>query len=87
MDRRSAEPSIDRIPGPKAKKWVDYHQQAAAKTTYVYEFVWDITADAEGPFCTDADGNVLLDFTSHVGSAPLGYNNPKGDGERHENLL
>jgi 4-aminobutyrate aminotransferase len=35
-----------------------------------------VTADAEGPFCTDADGNVLLDFTSHVGAAPLGYNNP-----------
>ncbi|MFB6198711.1 MAG: aminotransferase class III-fold pyridoxal phosphate-dependent enzyme, partial [Halobacteriaceae archaeon] len=33
--------------------------------------------DAIGPFCTDVDGNVLLDFTSHVASAPLGYNDPR----------
>ncbi|MFB6187959.1 MAG: aminotransferase class III-fold pyridoxal phosphate-dependent enzyme, partial [Halobacteriaceae archaeon] len=32
---------------------------------------------AEGPFCTDIDGNILMDFTSHVAAAPLGYNNPK----------
>ncbi|OYR93580.1 aspartate aminotransferase family protein, partial [Halorubrum sp. E3] len=31
---------------------------------------------AEGPFCTDVDGNVLMDFTSHVAAAPLGSNNP-----------
>nr|WP_267662899.1 aminotransferase class III-fold pyridoxal phosphate-dependent enzyme [Halorubrum yunnanense] len=43
----------------------------------VHEFVWDRTAPAEGPFCTDVDGNVLMDFTSHVAAAPLGYNNPK----------
>jgi 4-aminobutyrate aminotransferase len=65
------------MPGEKAQRWVEYHQQFSAPSTYVYEFVWDITDEAEGPFCTDVDGNVLLDFTSHVASAPLGYNNPK----------
>ncbi len=77
MDRHTAEPRVTELPGKRAQEWVDYHHDAAAKTTYVYEFVWDITEDAEGPFCTDVDGNVLLDFTSHVAAAPLGYNNPK----------
>jgi len=76
MNRETAEPSVDTLPGPKATERVAYHREHAATTTYVYDFVWDVTAEAEGPFCTDADGNVLLDFTSHVGAAPLGYNNP-----------
>jgi len=36
-----------------------------------------VTSDADGPFVTDVDGNVLLDFTCHIGAAPLGYNNEK----------
>ncbi|WP_257297901.1 aspartate aminotransferase family protein [Haloarchaeobius sp. FL176] len=77
MDRDTAEPRVQEMPGEKAEEWAEYHHQHAATTTYVYDFVWDITADAEGPFCTDVDGNVLMDFTSHVAAAPLGYNNPK----------
>ncbi|MFB6143556.1 MAG: aspartate aminotransferase family protein [Halorientalis sp.] len=77
MDRDRAEPQVDEFPGEKARKRVDYHRSFSAPATYVYEFVWDHRAPAEGPFCTDVDGNVLLDFTSHVGAAPLGYNNPK----------
>ncbi|MDY6765428.1 MAG: aminotransferase class III-fold pyridoxal phosphate-dependent enzyme, partial [Halobacteria archaeon] len=77
MDRDTAEPEVHEIPGKKAREWVEHHQKFAAPSTYVYEFVWDIMKDAEGPFCTDVDGNVLLDFTSHVAASPLGYNNPK----------
>ncbi|WP_227374213.1 aminotransferase class III-fold pyridoxal phosphate-dependent enzyme [Haladaptatus halobius] len=77
MNRDTAEPRVGEMPGEKARRWADYHHQFAAPTTYVYDFVWDITEDSVGPFCTDVDGNVLLDFTSHVASAPLGYNNPK----------
>ena len=77
MDRETAEPRVGSIPGERAREWVDYHHEFAAPSTYVYEFVWDHTAPAEGPFCTDVDGNVLLDFTCQVASAPLGYNNPK----------
>ncbi|MFW6321179.1 MAG: aminotransferase class III-fold pyridoxal phosphate-dependent enzyme [Halohasta sp.] len=77
MDRETAEPTVDGIPGTRARKWVDHHHDTAAPSTYVFEFVWDHSAPAEGPFCTDVDGNVLLDFTSHVAAAPLGYNNPK----------
>ncbi|SIR88615.1 aminotransferase class III-fold pyridoxal phosphate-dependent enzyme [Natronorubrum thiooxidans] len=76
MDRATVEPDVETIPGERARRWVDYHHQFAAPSTYVYEFVWDVGADAIGPFCTDVDGNVLLDFTSHVAAAPLGYNNP-----------
>ena len=77
MDRATAEPDVRSVPGPNAREWVDYHHQFAAPSTYVYEFVWDVTADAVGPFCTDVDGNVLMDFTSHVAASPLGYNKPK----------
>ena len=77
MDRHTATPEVTELPGDRAREWVDYHHESAAPSTYVYEFVWDRTAPAEGPFCTDVDGNVLMDFTSHVAAAPLGYNNPK----------
>jgi 4-aminobutyrate aminotransferase len=77
MDRETAAPQVDEIPGPKATERVEYHASFAAPSTYVYEFVWDSTAPAIGPFCTDADGNVLMDFTGHVAAAPLGYNNPE----------
>jgi len=77
MDRDSTEPEVSGVPGEAATRWVEYHHQHAAPSTYVYEFVWDHTAPADGPFCTDIDGNVLMDFTAHVGAMPLGYNNPK----------
>jgi 4-aminobutyrate aminotransferase len=77
MDRDTATPQVTELPGAKARERVDYHRSFAAPSTYVYDFVWDHTAPADGPFCTDVDGNVLMDFTSHVGAAPLGYDNPK----------
>jgi len=77
MDRDSVAPSVDEFPGDRARERVDHHHEHAAPSTYVYEFVWDHDAPAIGPFCTDADGNVLMDWTGHVGAMPLGYNNPK----------
>jgi 4-aminobutyrate aminotransferase len=77
MNRDTAEPVVSSLPGDRAREWVEYHYESAAPSTYVYEFVWDYTEPAEGPFCTDVDDNLLLDFTSHVAAAPLGYNNPK----------
>ncbi|EMA41928.1 aminotransferase class III-fold pyridoxal phosphate-dependent enzyme [Halobiforma nitratireducens] len=76
MDRETVEPNVETLPDERAKEWAEYHHEFAAPSTYVYEFVWDTSADAVGPFCTDVDGNVLMDFTSHVAAAPLGYNNP-----------
>ncbi|MFB6280755.1 MAG: aspartate aminotransferase family protein [Haloferacaceae archaeon] len=76
MDRDRAEPSVGSVPGARAERWIDYHRRAAATSTHAYGFVWDPTAEAAGPFCTDVDGNVFLDFTSHVASNPLGYDHP-----------
>jgi 4-aminobutyrate aminotransferase len=77
MNRETAEPNVRSMPGEKARRWAEQHREFAAPSTYVYDFVWDLAGEAAGPFCTDVDGNVLMDFTSHVGAAPLGYNNPK----------
>jgi 4-aminobutyrate aminotransferase len=77
MDRSTAEPAVGEMPGERAEQWVAYQQEFSAPSTFVYEFVWDLAEDAHGPFVTDVDGNVLLDFTSHVAAAPLGYNNPE----------
>ncbi|QLG28072.1 aminotransferase class III-fold pyridoxal phosphate-dependent enzyme [Halorarum halophilum] len=77
MDRGTAEPDTDALPGPNAEAWVEFHGEHAAPSEYSHEFVWDVTAEADGPFVTDVDGNVLLDFTCHIGAAPLGYNNEK----------
>lgn len=52
MDRETAVPRVDSMPGEKAREWVAYHHEHAAPSTYVYDFVWDITAESEGPFCT-----------------------------------
>ncbi|AEH39191.1 class-III pyridoxal-phosphate-dependent aminotransferase [Halopiger xanaduensis] len=77
MNRDAAEPDVGAFPGPNAKRWVEFHQSNSAPSEYSHEFVWDITREADGPFVTDVDGNVLLDFTCHIGAAPLGYNNAK----------
>jgi 4-aminobutyrate aminotransferase len=77
MDRDTAEPQVESLPGPNAQRWIDFHSKRAAPSEYSHDFVWDITAEADGPFVTDVDGNVLLDFTCHIGAAPLGYDNEK----------
>jgi 4-aminobutyrate aminotransferase len=77
MNRDSVEPQVTDVPGDRAEKLVEYHQRNAAKTTYVCDFVWDYSEPAIGPFCTDVDGNVMMDFTAQVGAMPLGFNNPK----------
>ncbi|MFB6270416.1 MAG: aminotransferase class III-fold pyridoxal phosphate-dependent enzyme, partial [Halobacterium sp.] len=76
MHRETAEPAVNK-PGGAADEWIAAHQDVAAPSEYSHEFVWDVTGDAHGPFVTDLDGNVLMDFTCHIGAAPLGYNNPK----------
>jgi 4-aminobutyrate aminotransferase len=77
MDRETVEPSVDSFPGSRAREWVDRHHEVAAPAVQFYEFVWDRSAPAIGPFCTDVDGNVFLDFAGHIAVSPLGYNNPE----------
>ncbi|MFB6073951.1 MAG: aminotransferase class III-fold pyridoxal phosphate-dependent enzyme [Haloarculaceae archaeon] len=77
MDRDRAEPQVEDFPGERARAAVEATREHAALTTRAYDFVWDRTAPADGPFCTDPDGNVLMDWTGHVGAMPLGYDNSK----------
>ncbi len=77
IDRHKELPKVKKIPGKYAKKWTKFHLKYASKSTYVEGIVWDRTKSASGPFFTDVDGNVLIDFASHVASSPLGYNNPE----------
>jgi 4-aminobutyrate aminotransferase len=78
MKREDADISIkSALPGPNAEKWVEAYMKHAAPSTYAYPFVWDVSEWAQGPFCTDPDGNVILDFYGRVGSAPLGYYHPR----------
>lgn len=75
MNRDAIAPTIrSSLPGPNAKRWARFHQKHAAHATYLFDFVWDRSAPAIGPFCTDVDGNIILDFASHIASSPLGYN-------------
>jgi len=77
MNRDTAQTVIKTLPpGPHARKWAEFHHRYAARSTYHEEFIWDRSQPAIGPFCTDVDGNVILDFVSHVGSSALGYNHP-----------
>jgi 4-aminobutyrate aminotransferase len=84
MDRNSAEPDATAIPGAAARRWVEHSREHAAPSEHSHDFVWDVTREADGPFVTDVDGNVLLDFTCHIGAAPLGYNNEKILGKLRE---
>ena len=78
MNRNTQTPKIKNfLPGPNTQKWVNFHLKNAAKATYEKHFVWDRSAPAIGPFCTDPDGNIFLDFASHVGVNTLGYNHPE----------
>ncbi|WP_049996515.1 aminotransferase class III-fold pyridoxal phosphate-dependent enzyme [Halococcus sediminicola] len=84
MNRDSAEPDATAIPGAAARRWVEHSHAHAAPSEHSHDFVWDITREADGPFVTDVDSNVLLDFTCHIGAAPLGYNNEKILGKLEE---
>jgi 4-aminobutyrate aminotransferase len=77
MEREKCTPLINVMPpGPNARKWVQFHKKYAAHSTYFYDFIWDRSKPAIGPFCTDVDGNIIMDFVSHVASSPMGYNHP-----------
>lgn len=77
MDINTVEPLIKtKPPGPRAKKIIRHVKKYAAPSTHE-EFVWDASRPAIGPFCTDPDGNIILDLASHVASLALGYNYPK----------
>ena len=78
MNRDTITPSIKvSPPGPKSRRWTEYHMAHSPESIYFHNLVWDRSKPAIGPFCTDPDGNVILDFSSHGAAFPLGYNNPE----------
>ena len=77
IDRDAIVPHITQMPGANARKFTAFSKKYAATTTLEEGFVWARDKPALGPWCTDVDGNTILDFASHISSAPLGYNHPE----------
>ena len=61
-------------PGPAAKRIIDVVKRNCYDSTFTYPLV---IADGNGSFLHDIDGNSFLDFTSNIGSCPLGYSHPE----------
>jgi 4-aminobutyrate aminotransferase len=77
LDRDRVKLHVKKLPGQQARKWTRFHMKHTAVSTLEEGFVWARDKPALGPWCTDVDGNIILDFVSHVASAPLGYNHPR----------
>ncbi|MBU2637798.1 MAG: aminotransferase class III-fold pyridoxal phosphate-dependent enzyme [Nanoarchaeota archaeon] len=78
MNRDTANISLKTsMPGPNALAVVARDAKVQAPSTQEYAFVRAYDGDEVGAFCTDADGNVVLDFTGQIGCNPLGYGNPE----------
>lgn len=61
-------------PGPAARQVIDTMRRNCYDSTFTYPLV---IADGTGSFLQDVDGNTFLDFTSNIGSCPLGYSHPE----------
>jgi 4-aminobutyrate aminotransferase len=61
------------IPGPKATKLVDEFKKIVYYSTFTYPLV---IKTGRGCVIEDIDGIEFLDFTSNIGSCPLGYSHP-----------
>ncbi|MBM2852077.1 MAG: argD2 [Candidatus Nitrosotenuis sp.] len=61
------------LPGPNASKIISIMKDHTYDSTFVYPLV---IKDGNGCIIEDVDGNKFLDFTSNVGSCPLGYSHP-----------
>lgn len=61
-------------PGPAARRILDTMKKNCYDSTFTYPLV---IADGSGSFLQDVDGNTFLDFTSNIGSCPLGYSRPE----------
>ncbi len=62
-----------KIPGPKAMRLLDEFKKIAYDSTFTYPLV---IKTGSGCVIKDVDGNQFLDFTSNIGSCPLGYPHP-----------
>lgn len=62
------------LPGPNASRIINVMKDHVYDSTFVYPLV---IKDGRGCMIEDVDGNEFLDFTSNVGSCPLGYSHPE----------
>ena len=62
------------IPGPRARKLVDEFKNITYDSTFTYPLV---IKTGRGCVIEDIDGIEFLDFTSNIGSCPLGYSHPE----------
>ncbi|HEX2014374.1 MAG TPA: aminotransferase class III-fold pyridoxal phosphate-dependent enzyme, partial [Nitrososphaera sp.] len=61
-------------PGPAARRVIDVMKRNCYDSTFTYPLV---IAGGTGSCLQDVDGNSFLDFTSNIGSCPLGYSHPQ----------
>jgi 4-aminobutyrate aminotransferase len=64
---------VNNIPGIKATSIIDSITNTSYNSTYTYPLV---IKTGKGCMLEDIDGNKFLDFTSNIGSCPLGYSHP-----------
>jgi 4-aminobutyrate aminotransferase len=64
---------VTNIPGPKSRKLVDEFKNITYDSTFTYPLV---IKTGRGCIIEDIDGIEFLDFTSNIGSCPLGYSYP-----------
>ena len=64
---------MNSIPGIKATSVIDSITNTSYNFTYTYPLV---IKTGKGCMLEDIDGNKFLDFTSNIGSCPLGYSHP-----------
>src|SRR5919201_3496708 len=66
---------IDTLPpGPNATKTISIIKGVSYDSTFTYPLV---ISNGHGCIIEDVDGNAFLDFTSNIGTCPLGYSHPE----------
>lgn len=65
---------MTKIPGPRAARIIQEFKKIAYDSTFTYPLV---IKTGRGCVIEDIDGIEFLDFTSNIGSCPLGYSHPQ----------
>ncbi|MGH9879749.1 MAG: aminotransferase class III-fold pyridoxal phosphate-dependent enzyme, partial [Nitrososphaerales archaeon] len=60
-------------PGPKAQSIIEIMNRNCYNSTFTYPLA---ISGGEGCIIRDVDGNSFLDFSSNIGTCPLGYSHP-----------
>lgn len=64
---------ISEPPGPKARAIIDIMNRNCYDSTFTYPLA---ISSGQGCIIHDVDGNTFLDFSSNIGTCPLGYSHP-----------